>query len=607
MRFIPPEFRTLGALFRLQRRVGIHPLYLAPPIVLSLITASLEGMGMGLLIPMLNGFLTRDFSFLKQTTGMSTVLSFLPASITTSDKSLFILLLTVFLLVILFKNIFRYISTVSMFYVVMRTIHHLRKILFSRYLHFGKLFFDRSGIGQHSAVFGEFLATSMRPLSTIDGFVNSMLSLGISIGVMFMISWKLTLISVPLFIVLNILLRHIIRRMQLLSSSISKSSIALNQKTIEILSTIPLVKSYNTELQEQKSFTNLSEQKTQLDFRMTVVEQLVRPMQELTTLLAMLILFTVMVYLLVQENTTAAPSFIVYFYLVYNSATKFAAFTGFRTALASASGPLHQVLLIMDDEGKYYVSEGKRTFEALRTSIELRKLSFSYPDNRSVFQDLSFSIQKGKLTAIVGPTGTGKTTIVNLLLRFYDCPKGTIFLDGTDIHEFTSSSLRKHMALVSQETLLLHDTLRHNIMYGVENASEKEVEEAVRRARLQDFIASLPEGLDTVIGDRGVKLSGGEKQRVSIARALLKKPDILILDEATSALDSKTEKLIQDAIDDAAKGKTALVIAHRLSTIQHADCIVVIEDGRCIEQGTLQELLDKNGRFAEYWKQQKFF
>jgi ABC-type multidrug transport system fused ATPase/permease subunit len=144
-------------------------------------------------------------------------------------------------------------------------------------------------------------------------------------------------------------------------------------------------------------------------------------------------------------------------------------------------------------------------------------------------------------------------------------------------------------------------------MYGVENASEKEVEEAVRRARLQDFIASLPEGLDTVIGDRGVKLSGGEKQRVSIARALLKKPDILILDEATSALDSKTEKLIQDAIDDAAKGKTALVIAHRLSTIQHADCIVVIEDGRCIEQGTLQELLDKNGRFAEYWKQQKFF
>jgi ABC-type multidrug transport system fused ATPase/permease subunit len=231
---------------------------------------------------------------------------------------------------------------------------------------------------------------------------------------------------------------------------------------------------------------------------------------------------------------------------------------------------------------------------------------FGYKEGRDVLRGLSFTVEKGTVTALVGPTGAGKTTIISLLLRYYDCPPETVFLDDTDIRDFTSASLRSHMAFVSQETLLFHDTLRANITYGLGSVPEDRLEDVVTRARLRDFVRSLPQGLDTLIGDRGVKLSGGEKQRVSIARALLKGADILILDEATSSLDSKTEKLIQEAIEEAIRGKTAIVIAHRLSTIRNADKIVVIEDGRCVEEGRLEELLAKKGRFAEYWEEQKF-
>jgi ABC-type multidrug transport system fused ATPase/permease subunit len=210
------------------------------------------------------------------------------------------------------------------------------------------------------------------------------------------------------------------------------------------------------------------------------------------------------------------------------------------------------------------------------------------------------------MTAVVGPTGSGKSTLIHLLMRFYDCPEGTIFIDGKDIREFSLDSLLRHMALVSQETLLLHDSLRNNIAYGLKDVPDGAVEKAVEQARLSGLIDKLPEGLDTLIGDRGMKLSGGEKQRVSIARALLKGSEILILDEATSSLDSQTEQLIQEAIDEAIHGRTAIVIAHRLSTIKNADNIVVLNDGIIKEQGSLEDLLKQEGLFKQLWDQQKF-
>lgn len=597
----------LKSLFALLRRVGISPAYLAIPIFISFLAASLEGIGMGLLIPLLQGFLEKDFSFLKDITGVRHVLALLPESILHSDKSLFVFLLSLFCIVILLKNVLRYMSSVSIAYFVQRAGHQLRKLLFGRYLRFGKLYFDKTSVGHHSAVFSEFLGTALKPLLNIDSLVSSLFSLLIYTGIMLTISWKLTLVAMPLFIVLHIGLRFLTARMQGIARSIARSASNLSRKTIDILSAIPLVQAYNTEEKERRHYASISGEKVRLDTRMTMVDHLMRPLQELTTLVAMLALFTTMTWLLVRDHATAAPQFLVYFYLVYNAATKFGALSGFRGILAVASGALAEVLLIFDDADKHIVPDGSTSFTGLQKGIDLRCLSFSYTADREVLHDLSFTIERGKMTAIIGPTGTGKTTIVHLLLRFYDCAPGTIFIDDTDVRQFTAGSLRAHMALVSQDTLLLHDTLKHNITYGAEKSvTDDDVQDALRRARLTDFVASLPQGLETLIGDRGVKLSGGEKQRVSIARALLRNPEILLLDEATSALDAKTESLIQEAIDDAAEGRTVVVIAHRLSTIRHADRIVVLEEGRCVEQGSLQELLDRKGRFSEYWERQRF-
>ncbi|MBI3315356.1 MAG: ATP-binding cassette domain-containing protein, partial [Candidatus Omnitrophica bacterium] len=233
-------------------------------------------------------------------------------------------------------------------------------------------------------------------------------------------------------------------------------------------------------------------------------------------------------------------------------------------------------------------------------------LNFFYREKRPVLRDLSVSIKKGQMTAIVGPTGTGKTTLVHLLMRFYDCPPGSILVDGADIRDFKLNSWVERTAFVSQDPMLFNDTLRANIIYGLNRpVTDGEIMDAARKARLEDVILKLPEGLDTVIGERGAMLSGGEKQRVSITRAFLKDAEILILDEATSALDTKTERSIQQAIDEMGKKRTVIVIAHRLSTVVNADKVVVIEGGCVVEQGTLKTLLDQKGKFYEYWEAQK--
>ena len=238
-------------------------------------------------------------------------------------------------------------------------------------------------------------------------------------------------------------------------------------------------------------------------------------------------------------------------------------------------------------------------------AVAFENVVFAYDPERPILKNVSFEVPAGQMVAIVGPSGAGKSTLSRILFRFYDITSGRVTIDGQDIRDITQVSLRAAIGVVPQDTVLFNDTILYNIRYGRTDASDADVMEAARLAQIDTFIASLPQGTKSMVGERGLKLSGGEKQRVAIARTILKAPPILMLDEATSALDSHTEKEIQDALDRVSKGRTTLVIAHRLSTIMHADNILVLEAGEIVEQGNHAALIDKGGLYASMWSRQR--
>jgi subfamily B ATP-binding cassette protein MsbA len=245
--------------------------------------------------------------------------------------------------------------------------------------------------------------------------------------------------------------------------------------------------------------------------------------------------------------------------------------------------------------------------ESLKDQIKFEDVSFKYnEDGDLVLKNIDLEIRKGEVVALVGPSGSGKSTLVDLLPRFYDVLQGKILIDGKDLREYKIHDLRSLMGIVSQEAILFNDSIYNNIVFGLEGVSKSEVEEAAKVAHAHDFILETEQGYDTNIGDRGVKLSGGQRQRLTIARAILRNPPILILDEATSALDSESEKLVQSALGEVMKNRTAIVIAHRLSTIQHANRIVVIKDGEIIEQGSHDDLMNEKGEYNKFVALQAF-
>lgn len=589
---------------RFARQLGLRPLSLATPAGLSLVAAAFEGVSLGALIPFLAGILGSNFSAVQHVPGATYIFRVFP-QLPTSPWLIAVLVGGVVAGGALAKNVAAYAAEVKVAALVRTATHNLRQLVFDRCLGYGKLFFDRSSLGHLSQVLMSYTSQVTNPIPQAHQIISMVFFLAVYITLMAIISWPLTLFVVIIFPIMNLALAWLIARVKHYSQIQTASINDLSKRVYNILSSIPLVKLYDFETQERQRFREISERVADLDYTIIKAQQLSAPLQEGIALLTMLLVVGAMALLARQGRPVPPAQFIVFFYLVLHSVTTYGRLHRFQGSLAKAAGPMDEVKKILNDENKHVVPEGALVLGGLRTSIEFKNLHFAYEITTPVLQGVNFTIPSGQVTALVGPTGSGKTTIVSLLLRLYDCPPESIFFDGHDVRDFTAASVRTQIAFVSQDAWLFNDTLWANLTYGLTRVSEHDAKSALQRARLMDLVDRLPHGWQTEIGDRGVQLSGGEKQRLSIARALLKKAEIVIFDEPTSSLDAQTEQLVQAALAEAMTGRTVLVIAHRLATIQHADSIVVLEAGKVVEQGTWHELYAKHqGLFRTFWDAQ---
>jgi subfamily B ATP-binding cassette protein MsbA len=373
----------------------------------------------------------------------------------------------------------------------------------------------------------------------------------------------------------------------------------------ETLGGLRVIKAFNSESRFYKTFTTSTNRFFNFSNKLLNRQNLASPTGEFLGIMVIGVLLWFGGKMVLVDKTLDAASFIAYMGLAYNILTPAKAISKASFGVKKGNSAAERVLEILETENPFIEKKEAIVKSTFDQGIAIKNISFKYEDEY-VLKNFNLKVPKGQTVALVGQSGSGKSTIANLMTRFYDVNEGDITIDGVDIRDFTKKSLRNLLGLVTQDSILFNDTVKNNIGLGKENATEEEIIEAAKIANAHDFISDLPQGYNTNIGDSGNKLSGGQKQRLSIARAVLKNPPIMILDEATSALDTESERLVQDALEKMMQNRTSIVIAHRLSTIQNANTIVVLQKGEIVEQGSHSQLMDKDGVYKKLVTMQSF-
>ena len=495
------------------------------------------------------------------------------------------------------RGLGNYLATYGLNWVGRKVITDLRQLVFAKYLKLPTSFFDKeTSAGLISRMTFDIEMMAMGVSTAVIVIVRDVLTIIALLSVMLYQSVNLTLVVFILLPLVGMIISFVNKRFRKISHGIQNSMSGVSEIVEEVVKGQKVVRVFSAQEEEANRFFKVNNKNRSLNMKVVAT----RALSSST----------------VQILTACALAIIIYFATVPGSITawtggKFMSFIGAMMAmlpplkrLADSSSTIQKTLAaadsvfyILDQESEE--DRGKKTLSAKEISISFKDLSFSYEDGTQALSNLNLEITQGESVAFVGQSGGGKSTLVNLVPRFYSHTSGKLLINGHDINDYTLDSIRDHIAFVDQSVVLFNDTVANNIAYGANsNANLDEIKKAAQQANALEFIEQLPDGFDTMLGENGTRLSGGQRQRIAIARAILKDAPLLILDEATSALDSESEKLIQAALERVMVGRTTLVIAHRLSTIEKADNVVVMSEGKIAEMGNHQQLLTHNGIYA---------
>lgn len=506
------------------------------------------------------------------------------------------------------KTGFAYLGAYELIYIRNGVVRDIRRKIYLKILSLPLPFFSEERKGDIIArMTGDVQEVEASVMSSLDMFFQSPILIIVYIAMMLIMSWQLTLFVFILLPIMGTLIGRVgknLKRHSWEGQTKMGEILALMEET---LSGLRIIKAFNAEKKMDTRFSEENEEYRQIQNRLMRRRSLAHPMSEFLGTIVIVIILWFGGSLVLGQNASLTPevfiSYIALFYCIINPAKNL---TNAYYSIQKGMAAMDRIDVILNAESSIQEPVHPQKLTQFNNQIEYKDVEFSYNESKKVLKRINLTIPKGKTIALVGQSGSGKSTFVDLLPRFYDVQKGQITIDGIDIRELSFFNLREFMGNVNQDPILFNDTIYNNIAFGVESATPEDVENAARIANAHEFIMQTEKGYQTTIGDRGGKLSGGQRQRLSIARAVLKNPPIMILDEATSALDTESEKLVQEALDNLMKNRTSIVIAHRLSTIKNADLICVFHEGEIVERGTHEELLAQKGIYTKLYSMQNF-
>lgn len=580
-----PLFQTLRSLYPL---LGLPRWSLPVLVFLGILTALSEGLSISLIIPLLQsqgnanpGFSNVLGSFFNQ----------VPADIRLQVIG------GAILAGIIFKNLLSYGYSLFFQWLNSTANHRLRTGILRQVLSVSQSYLDQQDNGKLFHILNSETWRTSSAFSVLAGLLINICMVLIFCVLFFLLSWKLTLITGVALLIISAIIRSLTWRARRCGDLAAAANTEMTQRANEIFAGLRLIRSFGREPHEQKRYNASSEEVRRTFFRIDVMSGMVGPTSEILTALLLLALLLTAI-----KNPSAMGPTLTFLLLLYRLYPRVKQIDLDRVTLNSLASSVEQVRALMDPTDKSYLATGEKRLLRLETGITFQNVSLQYQSAENpALVDINFTLKAGQTTALVGPSGAGKSSMISLVCRFYDPSAGQILLDGNPLTEIDLAWWHEKVAVVSQDIHLFNASALDNIAYGKLDATREEIFAAARQAGALEFIEALPNKFDTILGERGIRLSGGQRQRLALARAFVREPELLILDEATNSLDLISEQLVQDALLAFGGKRTVLIVAHRISTIEHADQILVLDDGRLVQQGTLASLLAEGGLFGRLY------